>query len=309
MKIAKMPATRAAGTLKRSGTSALSAPSPAARSASPGACPTSSQIASTNRSLPDHADPWLSGSKATCKALARCSTGKNFATSTSQSGAPVSGYQMPEMKESGQDQHVGDDGSGLGVGDDHDGGHAQRGEGGRAQQHGDDDGRHRLGAQVHVEADAAEDQHDDGHDDRDEGRRAEAAAHVGPARQRRAAHALEQPVVALDRDAAGHVHELGDDDPVGEDARQEEGDVGDVAQLLDPAAAVERAEEQQEHDRHPEGEEGPRAVAPEGALLVGHLPRGQGGVAGALVRAPRPAVRGSRTWRSSARGLLVLGQS
>ena len=36
----------------------------------------------------------------------------------SQSGASVSGYQMPEMKDERQDQHVGDDRRGLGVGDD-----------------------------------------------------------------------------------------------------------------------------------------------------------------------------------------------
>jgi hypothetical protein len=52
--------------------------------------------------LPAKAEPWLSGSKAVCSALASRSTGKTLARSRSHCGAPDIGYQIPEMNESGR---------------------------------------------------------------------------------------------------------------------------------------------------------------------------------------------------------------
>ena len=60
-------------------------------------------------------------------------------------------------------------------------------------------------------------------DDRDQGRRAEAAGRRRPSRGSGVPRMrLSSPLSRWMREAAGHVHELGDDDPVGEDARQEE---------------------------------------------------------------------------------------
>ena len=122
-------------------------------------------------------------------------------------------------------------------------------------------------------------------------RRADAPGDVGPARQRRALHALEHAFVAQDRGADRHVHERRRDHAVGEDAGHEEVVVGDAtAAAREARAAVElEAKITRNMIGKQEREEGARAVAPEGALLVANLPRGE-----PRSRAATPASRVAR---------------
>src|SRR4051812_8574955 len=64
--------------------------------------PTAVQITSANRSLPWNWLPVAPGTKHEPKALTMCDRGKKCETLTSQSGAPSSGNQMPEMNETGR---------------------------------------------------------------------------------------------------------------------------------------------------------------------------------------------------------------
>ena len=109
--------------------------------------------------------------------------------------------------------------------------------------------------------------HDHRADHREPHRRADAGGDVDPRGQGACPDPLEQALVTVDGHPGDQAGVAGGDDREGQHARSQELDVADVAQLLDAAAAVEGAEQQQEHHREGEREEGRERVAEEQPVL------------------------------------------
>ena len=166
--------------------------------------PTAVQISERGRSSPWNSLPLAPGTKQLPNALTMCESGKKCETLTSQSGAPSSGNQMPEMNEIGRKVELRDRHRLVGALDQRGDRDAERGQAGGAEQQRDDRGGQRARRRRRR---------------RTRGRRptnssriaampvARGADHpraeVDAHRQRRAPHALEQALVASRRDARG----------------------------------------------------------------------------------------------------------
>src|SRR3954447_5540314 len=136
----------------------------------------------------------------------------------------------------------------------------------------EDEAGQRLAADLDPVGHGGDHQRDRRHDDGDHDRGSHARADEGPARQRRAPQALEDARLAQDRELARDVRERGHDHAVGEEAGDDVDVRGDAAAVAEHLAVIERAEDQEKHERQREAEEGAASVTPERALVGDELP-------------------------------------